>query len=86
MTAEPLEPDHSRHDHGSAVREERAEVGTVGQELALLVQLLASRSSVSTPVVTLLREHPELVESAADTVLAWVRAAQEALGDGGSLR
>lgn len=58
----------------------------MGQELALLVQLLASRSSVSTPVVTLLREHPELVESAADTVLAWVRAAQEALGDGGSLR
>lgn len=73
MTAEPIEPDH-------------AQVGTVGQELALLVQLLASRSSVSTPVVTLLREHPELVESAADTVLAWVRAAQEALGDGGSLR
>ena len=74
MTAEPLEPDT------------HAEVGTVGRELALLVQLLASRSSVPSPVTTLLREHPELVESATDTVLAWVRAAQDVLGDGESAR
>ncbi|GAA2070694.1 hypothetical protein GCM10009821_04990 [Aeromicrobium halocynthiae] len=73
MTAEPIEPDH-------------AQVGTVGQELALLVQLLASRSTVPSPVTTLLREHPELVETAADTVLAWVRTAQDVLGDAGSPR
>lgn len=71
MTAEPLEPD--RH----------VEVGTVGQEVALLLQLLASRSSISSPVTTLLREHPELVESATDAVLAWLRAAQDVLGDDG---
>lgn len=75
MTAEPLDrPD----DHATP---DAPEVGTVGTELALLLQALAERSSVAHPVVTLVREHPEMVEHATDTVVGWVRGAQHVLAD-----
>lgn len=78
MTAEPCEPleENTEQPDGS--------VGSVGEELALLLQLLARRSAVPHPLVTLVREHPELVENATDTLIGWVRGAQDVLGDRGA--
>ncbi|MGJ9411986.1 hypothetical protein ACHAAC_04670 [Aeromicrobium sp. CF4.19] len=82
MTADPVEP-VDRRDDGSDDRsgDGGATVGTVGEELARLLQLVAERSSMSHPVVTLVREHPELVEQVAETVVGWVREAQDTLSE-----
>lgn len=55
--------------------------GSVGEELALLLQVLAERSTVKHPIVQVVRERPQLVEHAADTFLSWVRGAHETVSD-----
>lgn len=77
MTAEHCEPLDEDAEQSEAA------VGSVGEELALLLQLLAERSAVPHPLVTLVREHPELLENAADTLVGWIRGAQDVLGDRG---
>ncbi len=77
MTAEHHEP------VGETREESDPPVGSVGEELALLLQVLAERSTVPHPLSALVRDHPDLVEQATDTVVGWIRGAQDALGDRG---
>ncbi|WP_375003082.1 hypothetical protein [Aeromicrobium sp. CTD01-1L150] len=51
--------------------------GSLGEELALLLQVLAEQSTVKHPLVQVVRDRPQLIEHAADTLVSWVRGAQE---------
>jgi hypothetical protein len=49
----------------------------VGEELAGLLQVLAERAPLPHPVVQVAHDHPEVVEHATDSLVSWVRGAQD---------